>query len=115
MNYGLINVDHFQSAHSDPVENSMAVENVDNELNFSMLNREIVAQNDSCYEIYYADCDVANNTMDLSASNANSLPNESLDADGDVAFGTLIVRELQKMTPDAKRQFKRNVTQMIFS
>lgn len=80
-----------------------------------MLNREIVEQNDACYEIYYEDeRDYADNRIDLCAANASCLSGESFDDDGDTAFGSLIICELQKMTPDAKRRFKRNVTQMLF-
>lgn len=80
-----------------------------------MLNREIVEQNDSCYEIYYEDeGGYVDNSIDLCAANASYLSGASFDDDGDAAFGCLIIRELQKMTPDAKRQFKRNVTQMLF-
>lgn len=102
----------FQSAHSDPADSSFAVDNFDTEFDFSRLNHETVAQNDSCYEIYYEDDPVADTTMDLPAP---SVSGESYDADGDVAFGTLIVRELQKMEPNAKREFKRKVTQMLFT
>lgn len=81
-----------------------------------MMNRETVEKNDSFYEIYYEDdggC--ANNSTDFCATNASSFPGEPFnDVDGDVAFGTLIISELQKMAPDAKREFKRNVTQMLF-
>lgn len=87
----------------------------DGGINFSMLSRETIERNDSCYEIYYENDVVADNTVDTTALIANYLPGESIDADGDVAFGSIIVRELQKMSPDAKREFKRNVTQMLFS
>lgn len=84
-------------------------------LNLSTLSRETIERNDSCYEIYYENDVAADNAVDTSALIANYLPAESFDADGDVAFGSIIVRELQKMTPNAKREFKRNVTQMLFS
>lgn len=84
------------------------------------MNGTTVEQNDSLYEIYYENDGhdgVANSSnIDLTANNLNySLdePND-VDVDGGMAFGTLIIRELQKMTPEAKREFKRNVTQMLF-
>lgn len=40
---------------------------------------------------------------------------EALDEDGDKAFGMLIVEELRKMTPSEQQQFKRNVTQLMYS
>lgn len=102
----------FQSAHSDAADNSCAVDNFDTEFDFSGLNHETVAQNDSCYEIYYEDDPVDDTIMNLPTP---SVSGESIEADGDVAFGTLIVRELQKMGPNEKRQFKRKVTQMLFT
>lgn len=111
----------FQSAHSvpnDPENRSSIVGNWVNGMNFSpMLNRETIEQNDSCYEIYYEDDGPTNNSIESSAPTANYFPagfEPFDDVDGDVAFGSIIISELQKMPPHIKRQFKRNVAQMLF-
>lgn len=86
-------------------------------MNFSpMLNRETIEQNDSCYEIYYEDDGPMNNSIESPAPTASYFPAgpNPIDLDGDVAFATVIISELQKMPPHIKRQFKRNVTQMLF-
>lgn len=42
-------------------------------------------------------------------------PIDTRDDDGDKMFGRLIVGELRKMTPAAQKEFKRNVTGLLYT
>lgn len=57
-----------------------------------------------------------------SANNTNATRNHAQNGDSAIAemdehdiFGELVIREMRKMTPEAKKAFKRNVTQLLYS
>lgn len=68
----------------------------------------------TAYEIYFEDNDEINNEQ-IATNNNYNFSDASVMDDGDVTFLTLIGQELRKMTPSAKQQFKRNVTQLLYS
>lgn len=51
----------------------------------------------------------------MPANNAWPSSIETHENEGDKAFGMLIAEELRKMTPTAQQEFKRNVTQLLYS
>lgn len=56
----------------------------------------------------------SNNVTTIRNYNQNSESGPP-EADEHEIFGELVVREMRKMTPDAKKVFKRNVTQLLYS
>lgn len=56
----------------------------------------------------------SNNANTIRNYNQNS-ESGATEADEHEIFGELVVREMRKMTPDAKKVFKRNVTQLLYS
>lgn len=66
---------------------------------------------------------MTNRSTPAQANNTNMPVNHQQQNGGTVApdpdeheiFGELVVREMRKMTPDAKKTFKRNVTQLLYS
>lgn len=50
-----------------------------------------------------------------SAASVNNTSPDSIEDDSDRTFSNLIVDELRKMTPAAQKEFKRNVTQFLYS
>lgn len=51
----------------------------------------------------------------LCMGNTNNSTSVPYNVDDDAAFLTLIAKELSKMTPSSRQQFKRNVTQLLYS
>lgn len=86
---------------------------------YQMVKRETVEANDGCFEIIVPDDDdevVMND--ELSVNTENHITGDPFDEDiedSDGAFGMLITRELREMAPDIKREFKRTVTQLLYS
>lgn len=95
-------------------DSSFANHGSGSKLNYPMPNKEIIEQNGDLFEIYIED-DSADIDKELPETNASPVSGDSSDRERDVAFGMLITRELQKMLPEAKRKFKRNVTQLLYS
>lgn len=105
----------FQNACGNQDDSSILIEDSDSE-------NEAVEMNDDYFELIVPDDNgtytVSNRVTEPNANHClrESLQVcESLDADGDKAFGRLIVEELRKMTPAAQQEFKRNVTQLLYT
>lgn len=85
---------------------------------YPVVKRETVEANDECFEIIVPDDECAAITDELSVNTENHLSGDPFDddlEDSDGAFGMLITRELREMEPAAKREFKRTVTQLLYS
>lgn len=81
-----------------------------------IVKREVV--DDGCFEIIVPDDDDTVLNDELSVNTENPLSRNAFDEeieDSDGAFGMLITRELREMAPAAKREFKRTVTQLLYS
>lgn len=84
------------------------------------IKRETVEANNECFEIIVPDeAEVAEINDELSVNTGNQFssgdPFDEDVEDSDGAFGTLITRELREMSPATKREFKRTVTQLLYS
>lgn len=71
---------------------------------------------EECFEIIIEDDD-ADVTYEspISTQDRDQPPPDSIDDDGDKMFGKLIVGELRKMTPEAQKMFKLNVTRLLYT
>lgn len=104
--------------------------NTNNDLDLSLLNHDVIERNHSLFDVYYERD--GSNGSNVQAQTPAQVPVQPLanrnvapclpismgvpsDAYGDIAFGSLIAGELLRMEPDAKRELKRKISQMIFS
>lgn len=95
----------------------VVVDASDSEFDFQMLNGDTTY--DGCLEILKIEDDgddigVYNQFPTTNADHVHSLI-ESCTGNADEAFGVIIAQELRKMSPTAKRKFKRNVTNLLYS
>lgn len=98
--------------HQNQGDSSILIEDSDGEA-----DNVIDEPMEECYEIIIPDDDIVtdiNNDVAVT-STVNPSLEETLDADGDKAFASLIVEELRKMAPTDQQKFKRNVTQLLYS
>lgn len=109
---------HFQNAVAEQQNSSIVIEDSDGESSRPGLQTETVASNVEYFEIVIQD-DSANVGNEAASTSTNQLVGEAEAVDGgidnDKAFGMLIAEELRKMTPQAQQNFKRNVTQLLYS
>lgn len=85
---------------------------------YQMVKRETVEASDGCFEIIVPDDDdevVMHDELSVNTENHVADPFDEDIEDSDGAFGMLITRELREMEPDIKREFKRTVTQLLYS
>lgn len=86
------------------------------ELEFHMLDGD--ALNDGCFGIMKTEHETdlrLYHAFAAAAANDDSLGASLNDDVGDKAFGILIAEELRKMTPSDQHQFKRHVTDLLYS
>lgn len=106
------------NASSNDDDSSIVIDDSDTESNSRTAVDDADETNEDYFEIYIPDddddegADVSNQVAEAKGDNSIR---DSLDADGDKAFGKLIVGELRKMTPAAQQEFKRKVTQFLYS
>lgn len=55
------------------------------------------------------------NNASLNRNHAQNGDSAMAEMDEHDVFGELVIREMRKMTPEAKKAFKRNVTQLLYS
>lgn len=84
------------------------IEDSDSESSCQMLSKEkTVEPTVTSFEKCFRALDNADNLL--------CMPNTNNSTDGDAAFLMLIAKELAKMAPSTRQQFKRNVTQLLYS
>lgn len=96
----------FQNVHGNQNESAIVIGDSEGE----SLDENAVGTSEELPEIIISDDDDEGDAE----ANTNYAAMDSIDEDSDRAFGELIVRELRKMTPAAKKEFKRYATRFLF-